>query len=804
MNLLKYPHVKQHDQRDCGAACLSMISEFYGLKLPIAKFRDLIKVDIQGANIYGIVDGSKKIGLIADALEGTPEDLFKGISNKEITFPFIARIVNDDMFSHFVVVYDINDEQMVIGDPAKEGIRKISTEQFTEQWLGQIITFEKDKNFKSGNLKKGSFTKFLKYIKNQKKIFVLIFILSIIISVINIASSTIFEYILDDATTSSMMSSVETHTDEIGDEELAGNVHEGHVQDDCSDPGCTEDHNVPVEHSDDCSDPGCTDDHSENEYGFITEILQNILIWSQDVFSFVYENVNSISIAVIVLFVLRGILQFIRAIILSFTAKKIEIPLTMDYYDHLIDLPPEFFGTRKTGELMSRFSDTSKIRETISTATVSIMIDSVMAIAVGIYLFTISPILFYIALVIILVYGIIVFLYKKPIKRINHEIMEGNSQVESYLKESIDGIETIKSYQYEETTKNKTRHLFTRNVDKIVKGSIIYASQGTLVSMFASIGTVCLLWVGSHLSMNGVITVGELFMFYYLLSYFINPATQLLDLQPELQTAIVASERLNDILDVETENDSNKKTVESLNGDIKIENVDFRYGNRDLVLKNVSMDIKKGEKVAIIGESGCGKTTLIKLLMSFYEPENGKISIAGNNISEYSPKSVRKSMAYISQNTFLFSDTVANNLKLGNENVSQEELEKACKLSYADKFIEKMPFKYDTLLEENGNDLSAGQKQRLAIARALIKKPDILIMDEATGNLDTLTEHSIKETLDTVSKDMTCIIIAHRLSTIKNCDKIYVMDKGEIVECGNHESLLAKNGMYAKYYNANT
>lgn len=266
-----------------------------------------------------------------------------------------------------------------------------------------------------------------------------------------------------------------------------------------------------------------------------------------------------------------------------------------------------------------------------------------------------------------------------------------------------------------------------------------------------------------------------------------------------MQTAKVAAERLNDILDAEIEQpDSDKVQLESLYGDIKIENLDFRYGNRELVLQNVSMDFSKGKKIAIVGESGCGKTTLAKLLLSFYRPERGKVMIDGKNLSEYSIASVRKHIAYIPQDIFLFADTIYNNLKFGNEDVTDEEVKDACELCCADEFIEKLPMKYDTMVEENGNNLSGGQKQRLAIARALLKKPDILIMDEATSNLDTITEESIKRTIQNFSDTMTCIIIAHRINTIKNCDYIYVMDKGRIIEQGTHQSLLEEDGVYRK------
>ena len=398
-----------------------------------------------------------------------------------------------------------------------------------------------------------------------------------------------------------------------------------------------------------------------------------------------------------------------------------------------------------------------------------------------------------------MLYVLPVIAYRKPIKNINHEILEQDAQVESYLKESIDGIETVKAYQIENKVEEKTETLFVKLINKVVKGSIINVSLDTIVSTVTTIGTVCLFWVGTYLCRGNIIDFGEMFSFYYLLGSFLTPVGNLIDLQPTFQTALVAAERLEDIVSIDTENSSDSDNID-LNGDIELRNVSFRYGFRNLILNNINMTIKKGQKIAIIGESGCGKTTIAKLLMNFYSPESGEIIINGENINNYSPKAIRNHIAYISQNTFLFSDTIKNNLKYGNENTTDEEIEQICKLCCADKFINEMPLGYNTMLEENGANLSTGQKQRIAIARALLKKPEILIMDEATGNLDTVTEECISKAIDNITKNITCIVIAHRLKTIKNCDDIYVIKDGQIAEHGSHSELIEKKCIYFSYW----
>ncbi|MBQ3691815.1 MAG: peptidase domain-containing ABC transporter [Clostridia bacterium] len=755
---MKYPHIQQHDEKDCGAACLSMITEFYGAKYPISKLRELIKVDSQGANIYGLVTGGKKLGLSAEALEGEYNELSNEIAEGKITLPFIARIINQYGYEHYIVVYDFGKSFLTVGDPAQSKIRKMNIEAFKSQWQGQIITFEPTSEFKKTNNVKGSFRKYFSYILSQKKLLVTIFILTLIVTFVNISGSIVFQYVINESLYGDM---VETH-----------------------------DHDHDHEHE--------FEDYEEYDE-VVTEYelsrFQLLMLDIEEKLDIVFNNLQTVCITIILMYLLRFFIEIMRGYMLALTAKKVDIPITLDYYNHLMDLPVSFFGTRNTGEFMSRFYDTSNIRDAVSTTTLTIMLDTIMTIACGALLCYINTTLFIITIVIMIIYAIIMFTFKNPIKLINHEIMEQEAHVTSYLKESIDGIETIKAYHYESNTKNKTYNLYKKFINKNVRASITYIIQESLVSLTESIGVVILLWSGAMLCVKNVISIADLIIFYYLINYFLDPVKNLINLQPELQTAMVAAERLNDILDVEIEN-NDKEKVDKLKGDIVCKDIDFRYGYRNLVLKDVSMTFKSGTKTAIVGESGCGKTTLAKLIMQFYTPEKGSITVNGTNLADASQESVRQRISYISQDIFLFSDTVYNNLRIGNSQITDEEITEMCKKCGADEFINNLPMGYKTVLEENGNNLSGGQKQRLAIARALLKKPDILIMDEATSNLDTVTEQSIKNLIDSLSEEITCIIIAHRLTTIKSCDYIYVMDKGTVVESGTHQELLEKNGMY--------
>jgi len=748
---MKYPFTYQHDERDCGAACLSMICEYYGKKLPIARFRELIKVDNQGANIYGIVTGAKEICIDADALSGTFDELSEEISTGNIKFPFIARIVNEKMYEHFIVVYGMKKGRFIVGDPAKKSLTKLKVEDFGKCWQGEVIVFSPTSNFVKGNERKCGLKKYFRYIAAQKQLLAIIFCVSIIITGINLSSTVFFQYVLH--------ATVDSYEEELHEGEKYEHEHE-HVDED--------------------------EEDSDNGTGLSTvaHVSPKLDHWLQ--------KLNVACTAIIVLYVIQALLQILRSYILAVMAKKIDVPITMNYYGHLMKLPFSFFGTRRTGEFMSRFSDTDKIRKAVSSATLAVMLDSITAIGCGILLYKISDKLFLIILGVLVVYFLITLLFRKPIKDINHELMENESQVNSYLKESIDGIETVKAYQLENNTINKTKNMYEELTDKYVKGSTIYSVRNSLVNFVHSAGVVSVLWIGSLLCGKGVLDIIDLLTVYYLMGMFIEPVENIINLQPEIQTAIVAAERLDDITESAVENNYAlmSSTEEIKINNIEIKNIDFTYGNRRPVLEDINIKIPKGKKIAVIGESGCGKTTIAKLLLSFYDATNGMIEIDGKNISDIPKSVIRNRIAYISQNTFMFSDSILNNIILENDSINENDFENICEKCSIDEFVNKMPLGYLTNLEENGTNISGGQRQRIAIARALLKRPDVLIMDEATSNLDIATEREIIETVYNTDYDLTCVIIAHRLETIINCDYVYVMREGKIVKSGIPSDIL--------------
>lgn len=511
------------------------------------------------------------------------------------------------------------------------------------------------------------------------------------------------------------------------------------------------------------------------------------------------KTLHVLSIGIILLYLFQILLGAFRQHMLLYLSQKLDIPLILGYYKHVLQLPMNFFGTRKVGEIVSRFMDASKIRDAISGATLTIMIDTLMAIFGGIILYTQNSFLFVIALIILILYGVIVFAFNKPIRDISRVTMEDNSQLTSYLVESLNGIETVKAFNAERTANIESEKKFVKLLRSVFKSGWISNVAGSLSQFVSVIGGIVILWVGTYQCITGKLSIGELLTFNALLAYFLDPVKNLINLQPMMQTAIVASDRLGEILDLEvekSENEDEKLCPKSLEGPVEFKNIDFRYGTRQIVLKNLNLTINPGEKIALVGESGSGKTTLVKLLLNFYKWEKGELLINGYNIKDINIDYLREKIAYISQDIFMFSGSITENLTLGMDEPDLERVIEVCKMVKAHDFINDMPMRYETYLEENGTNLSGGQRQRLAIARALLKKPDILIMDEATSNLDSITEKAIENVIDETTKDLTTIIIAHRLSTIMRCDKIYVMDKGEIIEAGNHYELMDKHGHY--------
>lgn len=505
-------------------------------------------------------------------------------------------------------------------------------------------------------------------------------------------------------------------------------------------------------------------------------------------------------------FMVIGITQIlitaIRQHMLLYLSQRIDIPLLLGYFKHVYRLPSKFFATRKVGDILTRFSDAFTIKNILTSVTLSLIIDIILALVSAVILCLMNNTLFLVVLVLTCISAALIFIFKGPYKKINLMQMEASASLNSTIIESLKGIDTIKFHAAEEKTMEKLEKEYIKNLKIAFKEGVLSNIQGSISSVISNIGNLVLMFIGATMVIDGKTTLGSLMAFTSLSGYFMGPIGRLIGLQLSIQEASISLKRLSEIYEVEEEQEKNddKIKINKIDGDIVLEDITFRYGSRQPVIKDLNIIIPKGKKVALVGESGSGKTTISKLLLKSFQPEEGKISLAGHNINELDVYSLRKSIAYVPQNVELFSGSIKENIILGKENVSYENIKIACEDAGCNSFIEKLPGKYDTFLEEAGGGLSGGEKQRIALARALIKDTNFLILDEATSNLDFISEAKIYNTLFVKCKNRTMLIIAHRLSTIRNCDIIYVLDKGKVVEYGDHETLLNKKGHYYKLY----
>jgi len=391
---------------------------------------------------------------------------------------------------------------------------------------------------------------------------------------------------------------------------------------------------------------------------------------------------------------------------------------------------------------------------------------------------------------------VVALVMKNKIKQVKMFMMQKNGEFSSAIIEHLDGEEVIKTYSYENKSASIIKEKYNQLIEFANKSVAVSTFQNIFTEFMSSSTGITVLMLGFTFIVGGDMTIGQLIMFNTMLSYFLNPVCNLIGIIPEIQDASVAAERLVELLDMESEvimdNISEPLNIE----DIELENMGFNYGDNE-VLKNLNLHIKKGECVAIVGESGCGKTTLVKAIMGLYPISSGSIYFGKKNLNTLAVTELRKKVAYVPQNTFLFADTIKENLVMG-QDISNEEIEAACKAVEMHEKISKMPNGYFTKLEEDASNLSGGEKQRLAIARAFLKQnAELYVLDEATSNLDSKTENAISKVVFEQLADKTRIIIAHRLSTIVRCDRIVVMNsEGEIAEIGNHNDLMKRKGEY--------
>lgn len=509
------------------------------------------------------------------------------------------------------------------------------------------------------------------------------------------------------------------------------------------------------------------------------------------------STLGIISIGLIITYILQQIMSFSRDYLLTVLSQRLSIDVILSYIRHIFELPMSFFATRRTGEVISRFTDANSIIDALASTILSLFLDVSILIIVGSVLLVQNTNLFLLSLISVPIYIIIIFAFMKPFEKMNNDVMQSNSMVSSAIIEDINGIETIKSLTSEETRYQKIDSEFVDYLDKSFKLSKYSILQSSLKQGAQLILNIVILWFGAQVVMTGKISIGQLITFNTLLSYFTNPLENIINLQTKLQSAKVANNRLNEVYLVESEFKNTQTLTGSqfLAGDICFEDISYKYGFGRDTLNNINLTIKQGDKVSIVGISGSGKTTLAKMIVNFFEPYKGRITINNNDLKMIDKKVLRQHINYLPQQAYIFSGSILENLTLGaNQMISQEDIIKACEIAEIRQDIEQMPMGYQTELSD-GAGLSGGQKQRIALARALLTKAPVLILDEATSGLDVLTEKKVIENLMAMT-DKTIIFVAHRLSISERTNQVIVLNQGKVIETGSHQELITKQGFY--------
>ena len=514
------------------------------------------------------------------------------------------------------------------------------------------------------------------------------------------------------------------------------------------------------------------------------------------------STLGIISVGLVITYILQQVMSFSRDYLLTVLSQRLSIDVILSYIRHIFELPMSFFATRRTGEIISRFTDANSIIDALASTILSLFLDVSILILVGGVLLAQNSNLFLLSLISIPIYMVIIFSFMKPFEKMNHDVMQSNSMVSSAIIEDINGIETIKSLTSEE---NRYQNIDSEFVDyleksfKLSKYSILQTSlkQGTKLVL-----NILILWFGAQLVMSSKISIGQLITFNTLLSYFTTPMENIINLQTKLQSAKVANNRLNEVYLVESEFQVQENPVHShfLMGDIEFDDLSYKYGFGRDTLRDINLTIKQGDKVSLVGVSGSGKTTLAKMIVNFFEPYKGHISINRQDIKNIDKKVLRRHINYLPQQAYIFNGSILENLTLGgNHMISQEDILRACELAEIRQDIERMPMGYQTQLSD-GAGLSGGQKQRIALARALLTKSPVLILDEATSGLDVLTEKKVIDNLMSLT-DKTILFVAHRLSIAERTNRVIVLDQGKIIEVGSHQELMQAQGFYHHLFN---
>ena len=710
MKTKNFKFVKQQDEKDCGIACIQMVLHQYGSHYPIHKLREMSGTDLDGTSAYGLKACLEKLHFDCYAIKADQ----RVWDDEQLQFPVIAHVVKKSYHLHFVVIYGIEGDQLLIADPAKD-CYKMTREEFAKEWTGVLLIPVPNAQFQMINERVEGLKAFIPIIFDNKLALTTIFLTSALITLLGIGTTYFFQTLIDDM------------------------LPQG----------------VP-------------------------------------------QQVNLLAGLIVAAYAIKHLTEYFRDKILVRFGQHISREIILKYFTHTLHLPMQFFSTRKTGEIVSRFIDANKIIDALASATVSLVMDVMMVIGIGVALYIQNFPLFLITLLTIPIYALIIYYFYPKHQQANQEEMEKNSELNSGIIESMHGIETIKSHQGESEMYQRIHDDLDAAFEKGFQRVKWMSRQEKLKNFMNDLFSVIILWMGFYQVTQGELTIGQLITYHALLGFFTVPLNNIIQLQGKIQTAQIASERINEVLSIEAENNQGQTLPIIPSRVIEGKDLTYSYNMKDLTLKAIDLSLSLHHHLAIVGPSGSGKSTLAKMFVKFYQPSEGSLSIDHLPLQQWATNDLRAQITYVPQESFFFAGSLRDNLCFGIKNkeaLTDDLLLKACEFAGIWDFVDNHPLKLHMYIEEQASNLSGGQKQRFALARALLRQPKLLILDESTSAIDSHVESEIIERLLTL-KDTKVMFITHHLPIAMQCDEILVVDQGQVCQQGPHHKLIAQAGKY--------